>query len=321
MVCERRALGSRVDVGRRRTSRVLQGSQRRAAAATRRGQQWVERQTPDTAPGVAIGAWRHYRAVDGPLQSALLTLYVFLAVIPALIVMEEWVERRPAALASHIVRQYHFSGATATLVRSVLVHGRAHEFQTAVIAIVGALAFGIGFGRVLQGVHVRAWGLTLPHHRLKEVRHVVVLMAVYALLLVLVLQLGELPAVGAPPWVGFALIPVWAAVLVSFFTWAPRYLTYNLLTYRDVLPCAVLTAGGLIALMVASRYLLEWWVNWFALDYGGFGVVMSIFFWLAFNSTLIVWAASLAPALAERRELRSHPEAEQPQGSKLVPKH
>jgi uncharacterized BrkB/YihY/UPF0761 family membrane protein len=96
-------------------------------------------------------------------------------------------------------------------------------------------------------------------------------------------------------------------LLVAFFNWAPRYLTYNLLTYRDLLPCAVLTAGGLIVLMIASRYLMEWWVNWYAMDYGGFGVVMALFFWIAFSSTVIVWAASLAPALAERRELRSDP--------------
>jgi uncharacterized BrkB/YihY/UPF0761 family membrane protein len=308
-------------VASKRTRRAVRGSQQRVSAATRRGQEWAKRQTPETASGVAIDAWRRYRAVDGPLQSALLTLYVFVAVIPALIVMEEWVERRPSALASHIVRHYHFSAETARLIRSVLVHGRAHEVQTALIAIVGALAFGIGFGRVLQAVHVRAWGLTLPSRGLKEVRHVVVLMAVYALLLGLVLQLAELPAVGAPGWVGLALVPVWVALLVAFFTWAPRYLTYKLLTYRDVLPCAVLTAGGLIVLMVVSRYLMEWWVNWYATDYGGFGVVMAIFFWMAFSSTVIVWAASLAPALAERRELRSHAEAQQPEGGKFSAGH
>ena len=292
-------------MAQQRTKRVVRGSRQRVAAATRRGQQWAEHQTPETTPGVAIDAWRRYRTVDGPLQSALLTLYLFLAVVPSMIVMEEWVERKPGALATHIVRHYHFSAATATLIRSVLVHGRAHELQTALIAIVGALAFGIGFGRVLQLVHVRAWGLTLPHHRLQEIRHVVVLVAVYGLLMLLVIQLGELRAVDAPGWAGFALVPVWAALLVGFFVWAPRYLTYNLLNRRDVLPCAVVTAAALIVLMLASRYLMEWWINWYALDYGGFGVVMAMFFWFAFGSAAIVWAASLAPVLAQRRELRS----------------
>jgi len=291
-------------VAKQRTRRAVRGSRQRVAAAKQRSQEWAGRQTPETAPGVAIDAWRRYRAVDGPLQSALLTLYLFIAVIPALIGIDEWVERRPGALATHIVRQYHFSPTTATLLRGVLVHGRAHDVQTALIAIVGALAFGIGFGRVLQFVHVRAWGLTLPARNLKEVRHVVVLVAVYVLLMLLVLQLAELRAAREPGWVGFALVPVWVAVLVAFFTWAPRYLTYGLLSRRDLLPCAVLTAGGLIVLMLASRYLMEWWVNWYATDYGGFGVVMAVFFWFAISSTIIVWAASLAPALAERRELR-----------------
>jgi uncharacterized BrkB/YihY/UPF0761 family membrane protein len=291
-------------VTRHRARRAVDGSRQRVAAATRRGQGWVDRQTPETAPGVAVGAWRAYRAVDGPVQSLLLTLYLFLAVVPAVIVMEEWVERRPGALATHIVRHYHFNAETATLIRSVLVHGRAHDVQTALIAIVGALAFGIGFGRVLQTVHARAWGLTLPAGRLKELRHVVVLMGVYGLLLLLVLELGELRAVDAPGWAGFALTPLWVVLLVAFFVWAPRYLTYGLLARRDVAPCAVLTAAGLTLLMLSSRYLMEWWVNWYALDYGGFGVVMAIFFWFVFGSGFIVWGAALAPALAQRRELR-----------------
>ena len=288
-----------------RTRRAVRGSRQRVAAASKRGHDWADRQTPETASGVAIDAWRRYRDVDGPLQSALLTLYLFVAVIPALIVIDEWLERKPGALTNHIVRHYHFNAATATLIRSVLVHGRAHEFQTALVAIVGALAFGIGFGRVLQLVHVRAWRLTLPRHGLKEIRHVVVLVGVYALLLILVFQLAELRAAHEPGWVGFALVPVWAVVLIAFFTWAPSYLTYGLLSRRALVPCAVLTAGGLIVQMLASRYLMEWWINWYATDYGGFGVTMAVFFWFAFSSTLIVWSASLAPALAERRELRS----------------
>ena len=82
----RGAVGSLAEVAKQRAKRVVRGSQQKVAAATRRGQEWAERQTPATSSGVAIDAWRRYRTVDGPLQSALLTLYVFVAVIPALIV-------------------------------------------------------------------------------------------------------------------------------------------------------------------------------------------------------------------------------------------
>ena len=50
-----------------------------------------------------------------------------------------------------------------------------------------------------------------------------------------------------------------------------------------------------------SRWVLELWVNLYAADYGGFGVVMAFFFWIAFSAFTVVASATLAPVLAERR--------------------
>jgi membrane protein len=251
---------------------------------------------------VAIEAWRRYRAVDGPLQSALLSLYILVAVIPALLVMEEYLERNPGALADHIVRHYRLSTETATLLRGVLVHTRSHELGTALLAIAGALFFGIGFGRVLQLVHVRAWRLKLSVTASDYGRFAIVLLGVYGLILILMVQLAELT--GHPAWIGYALIPGWIALLTLFFVWAPSLLTHRFISARDLLPAAALTAIGVVALMIVSRFVMERWVDFYARDYGGFGVVMAIFFWIVFISAIIVWAASLSPALAQRRNLR-----------------
>jgi uncharacterized BrkB/YihY/UPF0761 family membrane protein len=56
--------------------------------------------------------------------------------------------------------------------------------------------------------------------------------------------------------------------------------------------------------MVVSRFVMQFWVDLYARDYGGLGVVLAIYFWIAICSGIIVWAASLSPALAERREAR-----------------
>jgi uncharacterized BrkB/YihY/UPF0761 family membrane protein len=48
------------------------------------------------------------------------------------------------------------------------------------------------------------------------------------------------------------------------------------------------------------------WVNLYAKDYGGLGVVMAIFFWIGFTSAVIVLCTSLSPALAGRHAIR-HP--------------
>ena len=71
-----------------------------------------------------------------------------------------------------------------------------------------------------------------------------------------------------------------------------------------LLPSAVLTALGLLVLMVISRFAMQYWIDFYAKGYGGLGVLLALYFWIAFSSALIVWAASLSPALADRRQLR-----------------
>jgi membrane protein len=129
------------------------------------------------------------------------------------------------------------------------------------------------------------------------------LCGLYGLILVLLVQLTELR--GTPVWVGLALAVGWVGLLMLFFVWAPWLLTHKLITRRDLLPSAALTALGLVVVMLVSAHVMQFWVDLYARDYGGFGVVLAIYFWLLFSSGVIVWAASLSPALADRRNLRS----------------
>jgi uncharacterized BrkB/YihY/UPF0761 family membrane protein len=265
----------------------------------------VDRQDPASPTGVGIGAWRRYRALEGPLQSALLSVFVLVAVLPALLVMEAYLDSHPGALAEHLVHHYGLSGVTAGLLRGVLRQGRVHELGAAVLAIAGALVFGLGFGRVLQLVHARAWRLELPTKQTDHGLYAAVLLALYGLILLLLFQLTELK--GGPSWVGRALALGWVGLLVLFFVWAPWLLTHKRIGRRALLPGAILAALGLVLLMLVSSYVMELWVDLYARDYGGFGVVLAIYFWLALSSAVIVWSASFSPALAERRDLRRPP--------------
>jgi len=280
---------------------MFQALSARTAAVSRRGREWAERQDPGSPSGVAISAWRHYRAVDGPLQSALLSLYVLVAVLPALLVMEEYLDPHPDSLANNLVHHFRLNAPTASLIHGVLDEGKAHELGSALLAIAGALVFGLGFGRVLQLVHARSWQLALPTRQTDQALYAGVLVGLYGLILLLLIQLTELK--GSPRWVVAILALGWVGLLVLFFIWAPWLLTHKLIKRRDLLPGAVVTALGLVVLMLASSYVMEFWVNLYARDYGGFGVVLAIYFWIAFSSALIVGTATLSPALAERRNL------------------
>jgi membrane protein len=274
----------------------------RARAAAARGQAWVESRDPASKSGVAIGAWRRYRLVEGPLQSALLSVYILVAVLPAVLVMEEYLDPHPNSLANSLVHHYRLNASTSELIHNVLGQGRSHELGSALIAIASALVFGIGFGRVLQLVHARAWQLDLRTGMLDQVGHGAVLAGLYGLLLLLLLQLNEFHTGST---VGKALLAIgWVGFLTLFFAVGPWLLTHKQLELRDLLPGAALTALGLVALMVVSRFVMPFWIDLYARDYGGLGVVLAIYFWIAFSSAVIVWAASLSPALADRRERR-----------------
>lgn len=270
---------------------------------SRRGQDWVERQDASTRSGVAIDAWRRYRAVDGPLQTALLSLYILVAVLPALLVMEEYLDPHPNSLATQIVHHYRLNASTSHLIHNVLGAGRSHELGSALLAIASALVFGVGFGKVLQLVHARAWNLDLRPRTADQIGYGVVLAALYGLLMLLLLQLNELHNHNT---VVKALLGLgWVAFLTLFFVLAPWYLTHRELTTRDLLPGGILTALALVVLMVVSNYVMQFWVDLYARDYGGFGVVLALYFWLALSSAVIVWAAALSPALAARRSARA----------------
>jgi uncharacterized BrkB/YihY/UPF0761 family membrane protein len=285
----------------------LEGVKARVRELSRRGQDWVERQEPQTRKGVAIGAWRRYRAVDGPLQSALLSLYILVAVLPALLVMEEYLDPHPNSLANSLVHHFRLNASTSELIHNVLREGRSHELGSALFAIASALIFGIGFGHVLQLVHARAWELDLKTGLRDQIGYGAVLAGLYGLLMLLLVQLNDFHTRST---VVKALLGIgWLGFLTLFFVVAPWLLTHKRVAPRDLLPSAGLTALGLVVLMVVSRFVMQYWVDLYARDYGGLGVVLAIYFWIAFSSAIIVWAASLSPALATRRSVRAQQRA------------
>lgn len=250
---------------------------------------------------MALSWWRQYRRIDGPLQSLLLTLYVFLAIVPAVLVLAEYLERNPAALANHLVRRYHLTGSAAEMVHNVLAGDRQHELGSATFAIISVLIFGIGFGRVLQLVYGRAWGLDVRETLRDQFRFAVVLLVLFGLISLFLVQTTVVAGHRHPPWTNPAIAPGWVVVLFGFFIWAPKYVTRGRLSVRDLVASAALTALGLVLLMFVSSWAMASWIDLYATDFSGFGVFMALFFWLALSSSVIVLAASLSPVLAGRR--------------------
>jgi uncharacterized BrkB/YihY/UPF0761 family membrane protein len=274
---------------------------------------WVESGDEASTRYTALSWWQHYCLIDGPLQSLLLTVYVFFAIVPAVIVLAEYMEHDPAALANHLVGHYHLSGSTAHMVDSVLVGGKHHQLGSSAMAIASVLVFGVGFGRVLQLVYSRTWGLHIREKLTDQIRFGLILLVLFALISLFLVQTRVVDAHGHPPWTNPALAPVWLVVLFGFFIWAPRYVTHNRLSARDLVASSALTSLGIVLLMLASSFAMAPWINfYYGTDYGAFGVMMALFFWLGLSATVIVLAASLSPVLAGRRIYLAHHDATPP---------
>jgi membrane protein len=267
-----------------------------------RGQLWIENQDPASRKGATIGWVRRYRAADGQLYAVLLAAYVLLTLLPALLVESTYIFSDPSAWSNRVERRLGLTGETATLFHQVLVGAGNHKVASLLIALLNLLVFGMGFGRVLQLAHARSWGLNLQKNAIvDQARYLGVLSVLIVLAFILLLQARMLQ--GDPGWIGFALDVVWLAVLVGFFTWAPWMLLHRRVAARDVLPGAVFTVLGFVALRVISSFLLTRWLTSYSTTYGSFGIVMAIVFWIILLTTVMVLAAALSPALAHRRSL------------------
>ena len=289
----------------------VSGARARGIAVADRGKNWLENQEPTTRQGAAISWYRRYAAADGQLYATLLTGYVFVTVLPVAIVMESYMYRDPKASSAHLVERLHLTGEPATFLAQVVSGSGSHKLGTALIAIANVLLVGLGFGRVLQLAHARSWGLDARGGVIADqVRYAASLFVLLAGLLVFLAQTKLLD--GRPSWIGWALTPLWIAAIVGYLVWLPRLLLHKRVSVRDVLPGAILATAGLVAMRVISSFLLVRWLVWYSKYYGGFGIVMAIFFWLLIAMTILVVAAALSPAVAERRDLRAAAAAAQP---------
>ena len=288
-----------------RHSRVPARAQRAAAkgsAVAQRGRLWIENQPPDSRKGATIGWVRRYQASNGQLFAVLLSAYLLLTLLPVFLVVASYSYKDPTALAHRIEHRLRLKGTTAQLFSSVMVGTGEHKFSAVLIAIIDLFFFGLGFPRVLQIAHARSWGIDLGKSVLADqARYVEVLSALVVGAALYVVQSKALT--GESSWIGWVLDLGWLALMFGFFVWAPRILLHHHVSTRNLVPGAVFTVLCLVALRLISVLLLTHWLNWYSTTYGAFGIVIAMFFWIILIGTVLILAAALSPALAQRRDL------------------
>ena len=283
----------------------------RGTGVADRGRVWAQTRDPASHSGATIGWIRRYRAADGQLYAVLLAAYFFLPMVPALLVEVTYVSNNPAELATHVTHLLGLHGGTAALLRTVLLGAGQNRFSAVLLAILNLVLFGLGFARVLQLAHARSWAILLPRSAVADqARYLLVLLVMLGMTVLYVLQTRYVS--GRSPAIGWLLDAAWLLVLFGFFVWTPRLLLHGRVSVRDLVPGAIFTVLGLIALRLLSVVVFAHWLQSYSKTYGALGIVMACFFWFIVGATILVLAAALSPALADRREfvegrLEEHP--------------
>ena len=277
----------------------------RAETVRRKAEARLAEEEPSSRKGVAIEWFARYRDADTGVNSLLLAAYLFLTIVPALVVISAYVNADPRVAATHLVARLDLTGATANLVRDVLGGAGIKKLTAALIAVVSVIVFGLGIGRTLQIVYARIWRIREQEVGITENwRYFVWLAALVAAGAVYVIELALLK--DAAKWVELVSAPFWAAGLVAFLTWTPVFLLHGRITWRQALPGALVTTVGLVGIRLLSSIVFANWLNWYAKYYGGIGIAIALFFWLALVTLVLIAAAAFAPAYAVRRRARTH---------------
>src|SRR5437763_15570428 len=103
-----------------RVRRAYSSAATHGAAVSERGRLWIENQDPASRKGATIGWVRRYQAADGQLYALLLSAYLFLTLLPLLLVFSSYIYSDPAALSSRLEGRLRLEGSTSKLVDTVL---------------------------------------------------------------------------------------------------------------------------------------------------------------------------------------------------------
>jgi membrane protein len=270
--------------------------------------------------GVALATHERVGEIGGSQLAAAITLTVFLALFPVILVATAvvgFVSSGDAALGPRLIRDFGLDGDAAEMLLKGLEAAENNKASSSIAGFVGFLWTAIGVVGAIQHVCDRAWQVSGRGIKDKLVA-VVWLLGSLLVLGVAVSAGGLLP--GLPGWA----TPLEAIVGIGFgtlfFLW-----TFKVLTARSSLPIRAhlpgAAAGG-IGLQLLTR-LGGWFIGRQVASssalYGSIGVVFAVLAYLLLFGRLLVYAVALNVVLHERRHGVVHVEVAVPRIEGEVP--
>jgi membrane protein len=261
------------------------------------GQRWLERRADSKLGRLSLQWFRAYFDASQNSGSAA-TLYAFLSVAPVVLALIGLFHAGGAntnAFAEHLIDHLGLTGSTANLVRETFGTASANALAASLAAVVGFLIWGLGLGPIYQNIYCRAWGVRVGS-AVDQARFAIWFFVVSGAIGLYVLAAEHFSELG----IGLLIIG-WLAASTAFWIWTPLFFLHRTVSWRQLLPGALLTSITVGGATATSPLFLGGWLYTDGKYFGSFGVVMGLIGWAFVLVTMSMACIVFSPVWIEWR--------------------
>jgi len=251
--------------------------------------------------GFLLQANRRFNEIEGKHLALVISLNMFVAVIPLLIIIYAFAFSFSAnrSFGVLVVRDLDLTGNSALVVRDTFSSAKSGKSVALSISVISLLITGLDISATAQVAYARAFTMTPLQGVQKYLRGAAWLVLLLADT-VIVLALRNLAA-SRPAWFTVAAGVVLLVLEFVFYLITPRLLLELPFKWRDLVPGAAVCTGAAVIIHAVGFFFLRKWVGEYGQAYGGFGVSLALIAAIGIISSFWIWIAAVMGVYWERK--------------------
>jgi len=240
-----------------------------------------------------LQAARRFKQIEGKHLALVISVNLFVAVIPLLIIIYAFAE----AFSPHhsfgalVARDLHLTGSSAVTVRDAFTTASSGKSVALSISLISLLITGLDVSATAQLAYARAFSMTPLRGVQKYLRGAGWLILLLAFTVAALALRGV--AAGRPFWFTLVVAPALLAGEFTFFLITPRLLLDLPFKWRDLVPGAVVCTVAAVIVHAVTVFFLRNWVAEYGHAYGGFGVSLALIAAVGIIASFWVWIATV----------------------------
>jgi uncharacterized BrkB/YihY/UPF0761 family membrane protein len=251
--------------------------------------------------GFLLQVNRRFNKIEGKHLALVISLNLFVAVIPLLIIIYAFIASFSANRSFGVLldRDLHLTGNSAVIVRDTFTNAKSGKSVALSISVISLLITGLDVSATAQVAYARAFTMTPLRGAQKYLRGAAWLVLLLADTVV-ILALRNLAA-SRPAWFTVVAGVVLLALEFVFYLVTPRLLLDLPFKWRDLVPGAALCTGAAVIVHAVVFFFLRKWVAEYGQAYGGFGVSLALIASIGIVSSFWIWIAAVMGVYWERK--------------------